>query len=270
MNSQVRHRSLQTLVAAMAAAVITAAGAGPVAAAPDPSPKGQKRPTSAVCLTAKNVARVISAPQKCRAGEVRLTSGAAQGSRGPAGPQGPAGVAGSQGATGPQGPAGSTGPQGGTGPQGPAGTGGGGSSLSVYDAAGTRLGSLVFGQSVPGSASLVTVDTGGPLGLVTYNSEEVGGSWFADKSERYYASYDCSGPVYFSFTAPRNMNRATFGFDGDDAYRLNGPAVANFAFNSSRGYGACSVSGGILGQAYPTAFLGTFSQPTFVAPLSIR
>lgn len=259
MKTRVHRRALPALVTALATGVITMASTGAVAAAPGAAPRPQVTSTKVVCLGAKNAVRVITAQKRCRAGEVRLTSASTPGPRGPAGPRG---------ATGPRGPAGL---QGATGAQGPAG-----SSLSVYDAAGTRLGTFVWAETAT-TLRTVTVDAGGTLGLVSYDLSPWGATGgFADFVALYFDSSDCTGPAYIDTS--NYMNKAVFpsadvGSATLRAYRVSGAAIPGKVIGSAQyGYGdqACTVSSREMTRAYPTDYLGSFPTPSFVAPYFIR
>ena len=137
------------------------------------------------------------------------------GAVGPQGPQGPKGDTGSQGAEGQQGPQGPQGldgpqgpqgPEGPQGPQGPAGPSGGG--LTVVDATGTRLGTLVDAFN-----GMVMRQVGPDRLLIQTSANGVLQAAVAF----YHTTSDCTGARYLT-----NMNNAGYFFVG----LVNGPQVA--------------------------------------------
>lgn len=205
------------------------------------------------------------------------------GKRGPAGPPGPRGPAGEKGARGPAGPAGPAGPvgpqgapglngsPGPAGPQGPAGPAGGGTSLSVYDAANVRLGTLV---AYNGHSSTVLVDAGGTLGLVQWYTNQT--NPVVNREGVAFESPDCTGTPYLG--GAHNMNMAVFlAADVGDpagmrAMRASGPMQTLNYSSRLNGLGdlTCDPDDGTWSNAVPAAWLGRFVIPTFTLPLTIR
>jgi len=158
------------------------------------------------------------------------------------------------------------------GPQGPAGPAGGGTSLSVYDAANVRLGTLV---AYNGHNSTVLVDAGGTLGLVQWYTNQM--NTVVNREGVAFESPDCTGTPYLVGT--HNMNIAVFlAADWGDptgmrAMRASGPVVPTLNY-SSRLNGladlTCDPDDGAMSNAVPAAWLGRFVIPTFTLPLSIR
>ena len=109
-----------------------------------------------------------------------------QGDQGPAGLQGPAGGQGPAGIQGPRGDPGAAGPKGDVGPQGPAGP-----VLSVTDATGARVGTLI------------SLQVGGPSSYAVYR-DDAGRIWayldafgtLPSTGALLYPSTDCSGDAY--------------------------------------------------------------------------
>lgn len=158
----------------------------------------------------------------------------------------------------------------------PAGSSGGGSSLSVYDGAGTRLGTYVWVETNT-ATRVVTVDAGGTLGLVSYDLGPYSATGaFANWVVLCFESSDCTGPAFID--TPLYMNSAVFpSADVSSAairgYRVSGAVIPNKVIESAQyGYGdlTCTVASRTLVRGYPTDYLGSFAQPTFVTPYFLR
>jgi hypothetical protein len=187
------------------------------------------------------------------------SAGATQAAQGTTGPQGPAGATGATGASGPPGPAG---PQGASGPTGPAG----GSKLSVYDANGVRLGTLI-------SLSQFYPDI--------WYMDDSGGLWFWDLGlfgvwQSNYVSTDCSGTPYVAGN-PASINANGIGVTNrmialplNRLGRIVGTAPVTLTINSSNSGSTCQQQSGASPALYLQAQdVGPLpTQPT--PPFSIR
>lgn len=138
------------------------------------------------CVNPSGQLRLVNPGVRCHPKE-RLVTWNVQG---PAGPAGVPGVSGIPGPPGPPGPAGPIGPQGIPGPQGVAGPPGppGTHGLSVYDAAGARVGDYIGGNGVITSRQgLLFLLNVAPEGLVQNSAMRF-----------YFLTPDCSGLRYTS------------------------------------------------------------------------
>ncbi|MDB4981355.1 MAG: hypothetical protein JWM82_2107 [Myxococcales bacterium] len=186
---------------------------------------------------------------------------------GPAGPQGPAGVSGQPaeaGRQGPQGDGGIQGPQGNGGIQGPQGD------------AGIRGSRGAGGRWLDANGNEVTVVEYDPLGNYIYFFDAVGHFWtyrtdlevvYAAYSDgnRFYTSFDCSGPAYKSAKTPNGTLD-----EGNGVIIFRPPTVAGqpIAYNSFGGLGGgCAVATGSVTGVLLTAFQSAGATPVVAAPI---